>query len=143
MSADSESYPKAVCLYFQREDSKILAVSRKNDPTKWGLPGGKVDAGETELEALTREVREEVGLAVPTTVAKIYSQVCMGEQNYWTTTYYSAELRGTPKTSEPIEIAWVDRQTLLDGPFGKYLANLFTFLDQVDKIKASIRDHAK
>ena len=30
----------------------------------WELPGGKVEAGESSLEALTREIREELGVAI-------------------------------------------------------------------------------
>ena len=30
----------------------------------WELPGGKVEAGESSLEALSREIREELGVAI-------------------------------------------------------------------------------
>lgn len=44
--------------------NEILSVSRKNDLTKFGLPGGKVDLGETPEEAVVREVLEETGYTV-------------------------------------------------------------------------------
>ena len=44
--------------------NQILSVSRKNDQTKFGLPGGKVDDGETPEEAVIREVFEETGYKV-------------------------------------------------------------------------------
>lgn len=40
-------------LYLMRNDTK--------NPGTWGLPGGKVDAGETLLQALERECQEEIG----------------------------------------------------------------------------------
>lgn len=32
---------------------------------KWGLPAGRVEPGETEKEAVTREVKEETGISIP------------------------------------------------------------------------------
>ena len=45
---------------------KLLLVRnrRRNDSVEWSTPGGVVDPGETFLEALSREVREETGIRV-------------------------------------------------------------------------------
>ncbi|SRR6266550_2144990 len=46
-------------------DGKILLLHRSghgSHPGTWGLPGGKVDPGETDLAAIIREMYEEIGL---------------------------------------------------------------------------------
>jgi len=54
----------AVNLFYQMPDGKILGVSRRDDHTSFGLPGGKVDKNETPIQALIREVKEETGVTI-------------------------------------------------------------------------------
>lgn len=45
---------------------------RRNGDVDWSTPGGVVDAGETPVEGLTREVQEETGLSVSSWTGPIY-----------------------------------------------------------------------
>lgn len=45
---------------------RLLLIKRGHEPGKglWSIPGGRVEAGESDAAALVREVREETGLVV-------------------------------------------------------------------------------
>ncbi|MBB3661847.1 MULTISPECIES: NUDIX hydrolase [Prauserella salsuginis group] len=45
---------------------RLLLIRRANHPARgrWSLPGGRVEAGETDRAAVVRELAEETGLAV-------------------------------------------------------------------------------
>lgn len=54
----------AVGVIFEDESRRILILRRhadKPEGERWGLPGGKVEPGETTLNAALREAREETG----------------------------------------------------------------------------------
>lgn len=79
--------PQAVLLLYVNPDnpSELLSVSRKNEHNSFGLPGGKVNEQETLLQALIREVEEEVGISInPLHVEFLYQAIDSG---YDTSTY--------------------------------------------------------
>jgi 8-oxo-dGTP diphosphatase len=45
---------------------RLLLIRRGNPPDvgKWSLPGGRIEPGESEVDALVREMAEETGLVV-------------------------------------------------------------------------------
>ncbi len=47
-------------------DKSVLLVRRKQEPArgKWSLPGGAVELGESILEALARELQEELSIKI-------------------------------------------------------------------------------
>lgn len=47
-------------------EGRLLLIQRGHEPGKglWSVPGGRVENGESDPEALVREVREETGLIV-------------------------------------------------------------------------------
>jgi len=42
-------------------DDRLLLCRKSHDTSKLILPGGRIEAGESDLECLAREVREELG----------------------------------------------------------------------------------
>ncbi len=57
------------------EQRRILCVKRAYGPKNWTTPGGKMEAGESPLQALVREVEEETGYVVrPGRMNGVYSK---------------------------------------------------------------------
>lgn len=58
----------------QDSDGRLLLVEnkRRDDSIDWSTAGGVVDAGESFVEALTREVQEETGLEVAAWAGPLY-----------------------------------------------------------------------
>lgn len=54
----------AVGVWFYAIDTQRYLYLLRDDPRHpetWGLPGGKIESGETMIEAMTRECQEELG----------------------------------------------------------------------------------
>lgn len=135
--ADNEQATKkrAACCMIVAEDGKILIVSRRDDPTKFSFPGGKVDPGETPEEAAKRELEEETGL-----VASALHPVFIGQDGPYECTTFACEVEGGHVALDDIDtdeegiIRWGDPSVLLDVetcPFVEYNKQLFSHLGYV------------
>lgn len=66
-------------------EERLLLVQnrRRNGSHDWTPPGGVIDAGETLIQGLTREVREETGLNVTQWAGPIYEVRCEAPDLGW------------------------------------------------------------
>jgi 8-oxo-dGTP pyrophosphatase MutT (NUDIX family) len=103
------------------KDNLILGVSRKDNHNDFGLPGGKVDDGESVIEALHREILEETGLSI-IKYKEIFSD--LDKSGYYNTTYL-CEVEGNILTEEKGRVAWITWEDLFNGCFGEYNKKLY------------------
>ncbi len=95
------------------EDGKILLIRRRNDPGSglWSVPGGRVEPGETDTQAIVREMAEETGLVVE--AAELLGRVRRGP--YDIADYRCTVLGGTLRAGDDAtEARWCDAATLTD-----------------------------
>lgn len=124
---------EAVCCLIEK-DGKFLSVTRKDDHTKWGLPGGKVDPGETSKQAVVREVFEETGLVLhPNLFYSLYTGICPGEVVYSVVGYVSIGIPdfSTLNAEDGLLVGWKTSEELCDpniSPFAEYNKKMFSEL---------------
>lgn len=91
-------------------DGRVLGCERAAPSQlagQWEFPGGKVEAGETEIDALIRECDEELGITV-TVGARIGGDIKLNDRHA-VLKVYLAELVGPrqPQALEHSELRWL------------------------------------
>ena len=107
-----------VAAIIERDDAFLLTL--RPDGTHlsghWEFPGGKVHHSETHVEALRREIFEELDA-----VAAVGELVHTVTHSYPEKTvelfFYRCDLQGEPKPMMGQEMRWVDRTELASLPF--------------------------
>ncbi|MCG5468251.1 NUDIX domain-containing protein [Micromonospora sp. LAH09] len=106
-------------------DGRVLLVhrspTRRAYPDLWDLPGGHVEAGESELQALAREMHEEVGvhIAAESTSRLGDWRAGSGEDAVHVSVWHIGAWAGSPTNCAPDEhddIAWTSIDELGDLP---------------------------
>jgi ADP-ribose pyrophosphatase YjhB (NUDIX family) len=106
------------------DEHRLLMIRRANPPGvgTWSLPGGRVEADETDADAVRREVAEETGLQV-TVGVRVGTVVLAGPNgvSYDVRDYACAVTGGRLRAGDDAaEARWVHRAELLllDTPPG-------------------------
>ncbi|CAA0109835.1 8-oxo-dGTP diphosphatase [Halioglobus japonicus] len=73
----------------------------------WEFPGGKVEAGESLLQALTRELHEELGIAIGRTSALLEINHDYGDKKVLLDVHIVWEFSGEAIPQEGQPMAWV------------------------------------
>jgi 8-oxo-dGTP pyrophosphatase MutT (NUDIX family) len=111
--------PQAVILRATAGGAEVLLVKRTT-PRAWELPGGYLDAGETNLAGLVREAWEETGLQVrPDRLVGWYDRT--GFRPHRSPVYACTPVAGTVRrSSEAVAIAYFPVGALPLGLFPWY-----------------------
>ena len=123
---DARTYPDRPYLAVSAaiiRDGHILVARRARGPALgvWTLPGGVVEAGETLIEALKREVAEETGMTVEPVALAGHREVVVRDgggrvsRHFVILCFASRWIAGEPQLNEELsEARWL-RPAELDG----------------------------
>lgn len=90
---------------------RVLAAQRARPPAlagMWEFPGGKVEPGESEFEALIRECREELGVTITPEhfLGEVVNPYGRGSVRLWSAILADAD-EGPPMALEHVELRWL------------------------------------
>ncbi len=112
----------AACVLILNDLNQVVLTTRRNS-SEVGLPGGKVDYGETSRQAAIRETKEETGIILDDEkLSECFSKLCEGEVDFITTCFiikYNGEIPGGDEIG--INSFWGDlNELVLNSPFKDY-----------------------
>jgi 8-oxo-dGTP diphosphatase len=120
MTASPKQSIRCVGAVVFNDAGRLLLVRRANEPGRgrWSVPGGRVEAGETDHQAVIREVAEETGLAVEVTRRVGGVQRCAPGAAVFDIHDYRCQVTGGTLEAggDADDLRWCDAHTLATLP---------------------------
>lgn len=110
----TENVELTVLCLIQTEDAYLLQNRVKKDWKGYTLPGGHVEPGESIVDAVVREMKEETGLIVHHPKLCGLKQFPIGNGRYLVFLFEADEFEGELCSSEEGTMHWVKKNDLLN-----------------------------
>jgi 8-oxo-dGTP diphosphatase len=120
-----------VAAVIERDDAFLLTLRPAGTHLEghWEFPGGKCHPSETHIEALRRELYEELDV-VANVGALVHSITHTYPEKTVALHFYQCDYEGQPKPMMGQEIRWVPREKLKTLPFPEADADLIRVLSE-------------
>ncbi len=102
------------------KDKKVLLTKRKVEPFKnnWCIPGGHIESGESVVEAIKREVKEEVGIDFEPEFFGYFDEIIPKINWYAVVLVFKGKFKGEVKPNEEVkEYRWFPKDDIKNLKF--------------------------
>lgn len=132
------NYLAVVGVVIINDNNEILLQKRsrfkRTNPSKWGICGGKIDLGETPLDAGVRETLEEIGISLNKEELKLLS-VDTNEKSHFTVYYVRRnvdvnECKLQEEELEEVRYFRIEELQKLDNEGFEWLENLKKIIEE-------------
>jgi 8-oxo-dGTP diphosphatase len=119
-SGKPRSLKVVAALIRERQSRHVLLTQRRPGRhlgLSWEFPGGKVEAGESDDEALRRELREELGVTITVGTLCYETRHQYGSREMHLRVYRACIVDGEPEALDVNAMEWVHEDQLLEREF--------------------------
>ena len=125
----TERVELAVLCLIKDGDRVLLQNRVKKDWQGYTLPGGHVERGESFVDAVVREMKEETGLTIEKPKMVGIKHFPIDDGRYIVLLFEATQFTGEVVSSEEGEMTWIDRAELADIAAVDDLAELLKVFD--------------
>ncbi|MFZ2150821.1 MAG: class I tRNA ligase family protein [Candidatus Absconditicoccaceae bacterium] len=136
-----DGFIDAVCAVIKKDNKYFMIHHQKENV--WFFPGGKIDKGESEIDALKREIKEEIGVNV-VKYKKIGTIKIIRDGYPWRLYYFETEVDGEPiiqETGKHSDMKWIEKIDFDNNDLGFALKIDSVIISDKDELQRDFVDY--